>query len=95
MWLLDRLLDAVGTASRHVLVEPDGVSIGHRLIPLDDVDRFDVEVADRPGNVGGLLSASTDELDPRERLVLLTRSGRTIRIGGAAAGGPSRTSRAA
>lgn len=69
MGLLERLAGSVGTLSDHVEVTAGGVKAGHRLAPLDDVDRFDVEEVDsRPGNADGdVLPYSTADVGPSER----------------------------
>lgn len=50
-----------------------------RLVPLSDVDRFEVELRER--DLPGENSQWGGDDGPEEQLVLLTRSGRTIRIG--------------
>ena len=83
--LRERLRDL---AEGGVHVTPEGVrGAGPGLVTLDDVDRFDVEEVDgdpdHPGwgfSEGEGVRVDLADLGPYERLVLLTRSGRTLHI---------------
>ena len=91
MDLLDRLLRPKGLPRAHCTISVAGVKLGfgRHTVPLDEVDRFEVERFDpafddadwRP-HIEWYWPGRTRRRDePHEHLVLLTRRGKTIRIG--------------
>ena len=91
MDLLDRLLRPKGLPRAHCTISGEGVKlgVGRRNVPLDAVDRFEVvhfdpEIDDAdwgPHVEWSWPGRSRRRDEPHEHLVLLTRSGKTFRIG--------------
>lgn len=91
MELLDRLLRPKGLPRAHCTISVDGVKLGfgRRRVPLDEVDRFEIERfdpdfddADWGPHLERFWPGRTRRRDePHEHLVLLTRTGETFRIG--------------